>query len=256
MQSPTTLILLVAFVIGFGTLGSNWGWFDNTASPLRGTPAFEVRSLHEATAVYTIAATYPEVQGFGNKEDRGLNDKLRSFIEDQIAIFKEDSAVPQELGFEKSNLSISPTVHRFDRELVSITFKNAYYISGAAHPGEYTLVFNYVPMSGIFVELPSLFTGKYLEVIREISRAELQNAFKVRGVDSYDIEKFNRGTEAFHENYQTFALSADTLFIYFDEYHIGPYALGSFVVPIPLQNLHAYIRSDGALSSNALSPHE
>jgi hypothetical protein len=244
MKSPAVIIVLIAFLIGFGTLGSLWGWFDKAPAPFAGKPESVAKSIAESTDFYTIAVVYPEFMGFPSSEAQALNEKIRAFVDDQITIFTEDATVPSASEIDKSSLSIEHTVHTLTPNLISIEFKNSYYISGSAHPGGYTLVFNYLPQSGIFIELRDIFTGEYLEVLSERAREYLDTEIKVRGNPTYDVAWFRRGTDTASENFQTFVITPTSLVVFFDEYQIGPYALGSYKMEIPLTDLVSYLRTD------------
>ncbi len=203
---------------------------------------------------YTINIKYPEITALSSKKAlTDVNVKLRELIDFQIADFKVQVAetaefiLPQDMS---SGLWISYSVPTLTNEFISIAMPTSNYSAGAAHPNNYTVVFNYDVKERKVVELGDLFGrgSSYLEVIAAFSEVEVTRQLQEYGFA--DEAGIAFGTYPKSENYRNFVIKNRQLVILFDPYQVAPYAAGGQEVVIPSELITDIIAPNGPLSED------
>jgi len=198
--------------------------------------------IEQETDNYIINVKYPIVEGLNNQERQiDLNKKIRDFIEAPINDF--ESQIEQAEIFEemKNGFYIDSEVTYLSKELISIKFLVSQYNSGAAHPNNYILTFNYHILEDKKIVIEDLFLDEsdYLKALSDIAKLILFNRFQ----DDIEImqEWIERGTEPEEENFEDFGIKESGLIIYFKPYQVGPYAIGTQEAQISFEDLDGYI---------------
>ncbi|CAN5581399.1 hypothetical protein BH10BAC5_BH10BAC5_20550 [soil metagenome] len=161
---------------------------------------------------------------------------LKDLKEYNSEILKEDINSYLEIGYEVNCIS---------NNFISIYFFQEEYILGMAHPNHYSFSFNSdlgekkLDLSDIF--LPN---SEYLREISKYARTDLKKQFKEMGIEDSDLSMLNDGTTPIIENFQTWGINGNDLVIHFDNYAVGPYAIGSFDVYIPKEKLEKSINKN------------
>ncbi|MBI2010803.1 MAG: DUF3298 and DUF4163 domain-containing protein [Candidatus Colwellbacteria bacterium] len=210
-----------------------WGllpfWGERVETPPEEEPLIKIEAaaIRQRTFKYTIDVKYPRFSGA--PETEGANSKLQVKIEPIVEQFKKNAnevegGVPFEFG---SELIIDYEIILLNPKLASIEFIASDYITGAAHPNNYYLTFNYDFEAEKELEFSDLFNedSNYLKRISDYAITDL----RARDINSDWLED---GAGPKIENYQKFTLSQDGLIIYFDPYQVAAYAYGGQEVEI------------------------
>lgn len=129
-------------------------------------------------------------------------------------------------------------------QLVSVQY-GIYVNSGGAHPNHYSKTVTINLQTGNEVRLEDLFKPGFLKPLSNLVREELRK--DERFADNPNDESLINGTAPKAENYRNVALKSTSLFVKFDPYEIGAYALGDFGVTIPYTALRDWIKVGGLL---------
>lgn len=137
-----------------------------------------------------------------------------------------------------SSFGASYEVIFFESRLLSVRFTFFAYHFGAAHPNHWTRTLNLFLDPVYKLQLKHFFGSKidYLEQLSEATRAKLSGRRSGSDLDlnnGWVIE----GTEPKLENFNKFNFSASGLLFSFDEYSVGPYAVGRQEVWVPFSEL-------------------
>jgi hypothetical protein len=194
--------------------------------------------------LYTIEANLPVLQGSDDPRVAQFNNEMTQLTQEEIAGFKDITRnafpTPGSNGssFTQTYEVLSPTPGNF----ISVKFTIDIYLEGAAHPGKHTRVLTYDLEAGSNVSMDQLFlTGSdYLKPI---------SVYCINELKSRDIgfEDFTTGAVPTPENYSNWNFTPDGLMITFDEYQVGPYAVGAQTVTVPYTELQAVIDPNGPL---------
>jgi hypothetical protein len=209
------------------------------------------RYIKESTTSYDINVAYPQISGMANTNiETKINSDLESFAKKAVEDFKfseTDTSVEVNIGagkstyemnFEKVNVAVSVPI-------ISFSFGQEFYSSGAAHPGHVFTALNYNLETGNKVTLKNIFTGNYLKVISDESIKRLNQ--KMGSSANQDQVKSGAGQK--EENFVVFFPTPSGLKIIFNEYQVAGYAAGSQEITIPYSVLKPVINSSGPLKS-------
>jgi len=198
--------------------------------------------IEQEANTYIINVKYPILEGLDNKERQtDLNKKIKDFIDVPISDFKSEIEQVEIFEEMKNGFYIDSEVTYLSKELISIKFLVSQYNSGAAHPNNYILTFNYDILEDKKIVIEDLFLDEsdYLKALSDIAKSILFNRFQ----DDIGImqEWIERGTESEEENFEDFGIKKNNLIIYFKPYQVGPYAVGAQEVEIPFEDLDEHI---------------
>lgn len=191
-------------------------------------------SLVKLSGEYTINVRYP-VTG-----KQSVDECIRKLIDEQIQAFLKREA---ELGAPsdgipegKSELYIDYELQKFDENTLSVYLEIYWYVVGMAHGVNECVTRTFDMQGGNAVELSGLFNTKsYLDTLSELSFKHLTESGQLG--DYYDEAWLKEGTAPKEENFRCFLLTPDALDIIFPQYQIGPGALGTQSISIPLSEL-------------------
>lgn len=208
--------------------------------------AFEKKEVTDASEYHTSRATYPAVtpliQSAGPDADARAVATMKTYAEGLVAGFKERAGfaelTPEDIatiglgGDRKYELNAD-----FETSEGTKTTTYVYMVyedTLGAHPNAYYRTFTFNRATGEAVTLDDLLEGQYLLRLSEISRAKLATQIAAASGGEANMEYIESGTTPTAENFQNFALKGDTLIIIFPPYQVGPWALGTQMVEIPL----------------------
>lgn len=124
--------------------------------------------------------------------------------------------------------------YQFSDTVMSLNFTISEY-TGGAHPNHYFQSFTFDLATEQEIALADLFLpdSDPFSLIGPLVEADLI----VQQGGNADPTWIHEGTGSNPDNYQQFALTADSLILFFPPYQVGPYALGAFAVTIPLPSI-------------------
>lgn len=245
-----SLVLVSAILIGIYYAGNTvinmYKNQDNlrveTGSPLSQTfYKTEIQKENNTQSKYTIDIKYPQIVGLGDSDvEKTINSQIKLQVDNYIAGFKKEvasasnTAVPPQL---QANLTITFTPAQMDDEIVSFAWNVSDMQAGAAHPNNYTNVFNYSVSENKMITLSNLFkpNSNYLNVLETQATPPLKA--KLEKENYYFAEMFNPGVTPTAQNYQNFLLDKNNLVIIFDYYQVAPYVVGTTNINIPYSNI-------------------
>jgi hypothetical protein len=205
---------------------------------------------------YEIDAEYPQIIGLADSTaQEGINEKIHSFMLEKIDVFQEtvqemeqSEAEAERIWEIKSSFDADFFVALLNKEIASIKFNISEYYTGAAHPHNYTVAFNYDIEKREEIALESVFRPEidYLSILSEKTKQALIEQFKgeIEGTEEW----IDRGTAPEKENFQNFCFSRTDLIIFFNPYQIGPHALGGQFVEISYKQIEDYIDPDAPIA--------
>lgn len=161
-----------------------------------------------------------------------------SFImssQSEIWSFFQLPATLEEMGyFYNWDLSIDYEEFQFSETVRSIVF-NVYTYTGGAHPNSHYEAYSFDLENETVISFMDLFREDVdsLAVIQPLVEADLVAQLG----EMSDIDWIRTGTEANPVNYRNFALTPDSLLIFFSPYQVAAYAAGPQLVEIPLGSL-------------------
>jgi hypothetical protein len=209
---------------------------------LSGILSTKTINIEEEKDFYIINVQYPQFSNMASKENQDkLNGKLNNFVLEAIREFKERAGKSEIFEGMKNGFYADYIVNFFSEKYLSLKLDVSGYYSGAAHPNNYALVFNYDIENGRYLELDDMFNpdSDYLNVIANLSR---QGLFEI--LKDNDLEALGTGIEAGtapeQGNYQKFGFSDYGFIVYFDADQVAPYAFGPQTVEISFTELADY----------------
>lgn len=195
------------------------------------------------TPPFEIKVQMPQLTGSDDLRVMSFNQQMNELISKEVDAwrksFLENTAPVMTNG---SFLEVVPILISQVGDLWSFKIDFHFYSDGAAHPGTYSITFNYDLAQGKKLELGELFlpNSNYLEVIANYCKAELSKQPFFEG-------PFAEGANPTPENYRNWNITNDGLMITFDEYQVAPYAAGPQVVQVPLESFRQVADLNGPL---------
>lgn len=199
-----------------------------------------VEDYHESD----YAKFFVEYPQFINSGD-SLNGEIEAYIKNAIADFnanaeenwkaRYDTRGPNEnitekpSGDEKFTFSAEWSVAQLNKDYISFFIKT-YQYSGGAHGISEVKTFNYDVKNKKLLNLADLFPNdqNYLTKVSDYTRMQLSEQFTsnpgepAAGVNSMIIE----GTAPIAKNFEAFTFKQGKITFYFQDYQVGPHAMG------------------------------
>lgn len=199
---------------------------------------------------YEIDAAYPSSTPLAESASPAADAKavatMKKFETDEIASFKADSGLDSLTAEDIQMQGLGPNRKYglgIDYETFSstVTLSFVYEIYSdtlGAHPNTYYRTFTFDAASGSELALKDLFVPGYLNVLANEAKNRLPAIVKEQsgGYDA-DPDMLALGITPEAVNFQSFYLDGANLVIIFPPYQIGPYALGTILLPIPRADL-------------------
>jgi len=250
-MDKNTLVGIGALVVIIGGLVLYVGLRPSPAkAPTEDLPAALNGSYIEHADYYDIETAYPTETPLPGDANEAAVTLMQGWVIETVSQFKTDGNFDNltaeditVLGFDqgrKEALKITYTTVSSPRT-VSYFF-TVYTDTLGAHPNAFFKTFTFDTATGAALSLGDLFIpgAKYLDQLSTIARAKLPGI-----IGQYtDTDYIKTGTELKDENFQNFIIDKATLNILFEPYQVGPYAIGSQTLPIPLADLASILKSE------------
>jgi hypothetical protein len=213
----------------------------------------EPEQLTDSGEYYEVEASYPSATPLrasaGAEADARAVASMKAFIESEIADFKKnnvDTITPDLVemmdlgGDRKFALDVEYEMHE-SPATISYLFQ-IYADTGGAHPNTYYRTFTFDKGTGAELALKDLFApgAGYLAKLSSVSRAQLPVIIASReqvSVEEVDTSMLTEGTKPDAASFQTFFVDGSDLVLVFPPYQVGPYVLGTVLLPVPLASL-------------------
>jgi hypothetical protein len=159
-------------------------------------------------------------------------------FKDGMQGWEYDPAMPTNMSSFLSGYS----VYTANEKLISIRLEYSTYMAGAAHPYSYVQTFNFDLAAGKLLSMSSLFRpdADYLPFLSDFCEKQL--------VDKLGIDLFMEGLAPTIENFSSWGLSTEGLWIEFDPYQVAPYAAGPQQILVPFDQMEDLLALDGPVS--------
>lgn len=204
---------------------------SSSAPPSEGRPAIEVD------------VDYPQLVGLADEDVQdGVNRSITEAMQAEVDAFVA-AAEPAQEDTPPHSIWSNVTVGAVDPTVVSTVVPVTTY-QGGAHPYTIVRTFTFDLTTGGQLELTDLFGDGILERVSELAIERIQEEY---GTGDWAEE----GAGPTNESLGRFVLTAGHLQIWFDNYQVGPYAIGTPSVDIPYAELDEFIPPDGIVAQLA-----
>jgi len=259
-------ILVAAFVVlviwySFGSqtvMAPDRGNATSTPSAATTSPAAPAHITDHAT-YYDIDLTYPSVTPLTSVSvaanaravatmQAAMQSTADQFIKDgNFAHLTHDDVQMMGLDQRKEDLSSEYKTYTGSRT-VSYVFE-IYEDTLGAHPNAFYRTFTFDTKTGAALDLSDLFTPglNYLGTLSAIASQQLPAILAEReqvSVSEVDTDYMHSGISPEPDSFQSWYIKGGVLTIVFPPYQVGPYALGTIELPIPLSKVSASLKSD------------
>lgn len=135
-----------------------------------------------------------------------------------------------------SYFTLNYTESALGERYVSYLFEASSFPMGAAHPSARYAALNFDVQNDRKLSLSDLFQGDYLPVLRTQAETALKNQLGEAAFSELDADWLHQGLNA-PDAFDVFSLSSAGLTLQFQQYQLGPYAIGAPRVTIPFDAL-------------------
>jgi len=210
---------------------------------------YKTETFKKESGTYTVDIKYPEIidKRLVAEARQKVNEEIKIFVhklfDDDLKAFIE---MEPEWGKEefkeipgKDTVYIDFKVILLDGDSVSIRFEKYFFGKGAAHGLTYIYGLNYDIGQMRHIAISDLFKPgtDYLKQISDYCIKDIKRQLDRHYADESWI---NEGASPKEENFREFALTKDSLIIFFQNYQVACYAAGNPQVKIPFRRLENY----------------
>jgi len=209
------------------------------------------QTITENGKYYEIKGEYPGStllkQTTGPRADAQAVSIMKTFLEQEIARFKDNgnfaNLSQQDIeiqGLDQGRKYALGAEYETYQGKHTVSFVYTIYSDTlGAHPNTYFRTFTFDTAAGQGLHLDDLFVAdsRYLEKLSNISRVEIPSIIRTKTTITPDTQYIERGTTADADNFQSWYIDGTNLVLVFPPYQVGPYALGTVMVPIQLSRL-------------------
>jgi hypothetical protein len=222
-----------------------------TSTPVASTTADIPAKISETATYYTIDLAYPTVTPLVNSNATANAQAvalMRQAMQQQADSFKKDQNFDhlshddvQMMGLDQRKMELSSTYAVYTgSRTVSYVFQ-IYMDTLGAHGNIFYQTFTFDRSTGQRVVLKDLFASPaYLQTLSLRARKDLPGIIaNITGETSDDFadSMIEDGTKPTEDTFANFYINGANLVIVFEPYQVGPYALGTVELPIPLNQL-------------------
>jgi hypothetical protein len=200
---------------------------------------YEKKLVWQAGKYYRIEAEYPQIRVRQNRFAEVFNQAVSSLVERKVADYRRQGEEilhkrqrNNEIPYGDNTVKTTCSINYADKNLVSVFFVHS--LPWAFHPVVSYESLNFDLKTGRILRLSDLFQprAKYLQAVSSASRSKLKEVLQ------YEDDWSLAGTSPNANNFNTWGIAPEGLVIQFDEYQVGPYAIGSPDVTVPYTSLH------------------
>lgn len=214
----------------------------------------EPQIITEDGTYYDITAEIPSLTPLEGASNEAAISVVRAFAQERIAEFKKngglDDLTPEDAEFigltGERQYVLGMEYELFTGPHTVSYLYTIYEDTLGAHPNAYFRTFTFDIRTGTSLSLSDLFqeNSAYLSWLSERVRRDIPLIVQQRSGYLPDTEYLNSGTEPTPESFQSFYIEGSSLVVAFPPYQVGPYALGSIMVPIPLADMASLLRPE------------
>lgn len=215
-------------------------------------PAPEV--IAEEGGYYEITVEIPSLTPLQGQANQVAIDTLRNFSTERIAEFMRNGdfanitpEVAQLFGLSDGRKYVLGLEYELYTSPQTASYLYTIYEDTlGAHPNAYFRTFTFNLTTGASISLGDLFleNSNYLSWLSDRARRDIPLIIQERSGYMPDTEYLNSGTEPSPESFQNFYIEGGSLILAFPPYQVGPYALGSVFLPIPLSDMKTILRPE------------
>lgn len=224
-----------------------------------GRPTVEVKKLPRAGEATEFELEYPVLTYPGRQDvaDR-VNSAVLAAVDKAVTEFEREAGDENgkpltTVSSQPNSLSVTYETVRLDAKVASFRADWSRYLSGAAHPGSSIVTQTFDLDTGEPVALADLFQpgAPYLDTLSTLCATRVVETFKQsqdgQALDDSGLMWVREGTAPTDENFAAWAVVPEGLEVTFQEYQVGPYALGPMRCDLPRAELASVSRSGGLL---------
>lgn len=219
-----------------------------TVSPDLASLRFDAVVKVDPAIDYTLRGEYLQIDGLETSILETVNSAIESDIETAVGQFEfaviDIGNVP-DTG-TGSELDVSSRATALSRNLLSVSTELYQYLEGAAHGGTTVVTHVFDLASGRRLTLDDIFAPsvEHLDRLSALTRAALNDQLDDPSLSA----SIDDGTKPVGASFSAWTLTENALVIVFQEYQVGPYAIGRQQVELPYDAL------DGLLAPTFTPP--
>ncbi len=200
-------------------------------------PAIEVDSvsISDKNQYYEISAKYPKVKS------ESISQYFKSYVEDQIVQFKEDTKWVEELGGSPNGASVTLSIDykNVSSQKIQNYIFQSYSYTGGAHGMAVRKTYNF-NNQGQLLTISNLFENGLdgLGAFAKLVQAELLKR------ENAQADWITDGAGPKQENYQAFVVTDTGVIVLFDQYQVAPYSDGQIDITIPFEAFKTFANKD------------
>lgn len=200
-------------------------------------PAIEVDSvsINDKNQYYEISAKYPKVKS------QPITEYFKSYVEDQVAQFKEDTKWVEEQGGSPNGASVTLDIDykNISSQKVQNYVFQAYSYTGGAHGMAVRKTFNF-NNQGQLLAISNVFKNGLdgLGTFAKLVQAELLKR------ENAQADWVADGAGPKEENYQAFVVNDNGVTVLFDQYQVAPYSDGQIDITIGFDAFKSIVNPD------------
>jgi Protein of unknown function (DUF3298) len=212
-------------------------------------------TINDRGTYYEIKAVYPYQTSLPEAQDAHAAATMKTWVDETIDEFKKngnfDALTAEDIeiqGLNQGRTYALDIEYQFftGTRTVSYVFQ-VYEDTLGAHPNAYYRTFTFDSVTGAELVIGDLFTSPaYVSLLskiaRPILRTQIANAGEI-SPDQVDTQMLNAGTEPKEDNFAWFYLEGTNLVLIFPPYSVGPWAIGTQEVVIPLTEIRNQLKS-------------
>lgn len=225
-----------------------------TSSPPTATTTAAASHITEHAKYYDIDMAYPSATPLSADANAKAVASMRTAMQGTADQFVKDGNFAnltqkdiQMMGLDQRKESLGAEYKMYTgSHTVSYVFA-IYSDTLGAHPNTVYQTFTFDTQTGVQLGLGDLFTNaNYLTELSTIANQKLPSILADReqtDVGQVDTDYIAQGSAAKPENYQDWYMNGSNLVIVFAPYQVGPYALGTIEMPIPISSISALLKT-------------
>lgn len=169
---------------------------------------------------------------------RIINEQLKELLLHQSGDLTDEEAVSQYIEDVKAEFRANETWEMYSEELTGRVeygvdnilnyriLENSF--AGGAHPSAVTTIFRFNASTGEFITLDNVFPFHQQKELKDLLLKRLMQKQKVNSLEELNAKGYLEWMDMFISN--NFALRADSIEFYYNEYDIAPYAAGASTI--------------------------
>lgn len=252
------LLAILAAIVAWYAFGSrtamapSGGTASSTPQAATTTPEAPAAHIEEHATYYDIDFAYPSATpllSVSADANAKAVASMKASLQDTADQFKKDGNFSnlthddiQMMGLDQRKEALGAEYKAYaGSRTVSYVFE-IYEDTLGAHPNAYYRTFTFDTKTGAPLALADLFApgANYLGLLSDIASQQLPAIVADReqvSVSDVDTDYLHSGISPEPESFQDWYIQGGKLVIVFPPYQVGPYALGTIELPIPLSQL-------------------